>query len=338
MNKVNLTEQRYHEIDSENISLPRGQPASISSPNKVISTVLLFSLLSYFGGEILTGSTSIEGIIKYPVTTIVGLIFYGFQVSIIADIAARYRMKMGSVFIAGLIYGIMEEGIALFTMESTASHTIWLSYLGINITWTVYIMLFHAVITVSSTVIIVNILREGEPVSHFLSKRSYAIMIPIIAATYIFLIYGSINSGRVPDTLSVLIIISILFVLLGILFFKVKVKGDRDKKEGTGERKKIFSPAVLWILGMSIPFIIGNRIAPALLPLTAFEIILLPYFYNFFERVIEDIRADTRQLLKYYSIFIISVLVIGTFNRTLISDIVAVSGTVFIIYIGYKKT
>jgi hypothetical protein len=35
-------------------------------------------MISYFEAEILTGSTSIEGILTYPLSTLEGMIFYGF--------------------------------------------------------------------------------------------------------------------------------------------------------------------------------------------------------------------------------------------------------------------
>jgi hypothetical protein len=79
-------------------------------------TVLIFILVAHFNLEILTGSTRVENYLT-PIT-LIGMLFYGLQVAVIADLAARYRLRWRTIYLVGLIYGIFEEGLAVQTMVS----------------------------------------------------------------------------------------------------------------------------------------------------------------------------------------------------------------------------
>jgi hypothetical protein len=289
-------------------------------------------MISYFEAEILTGSTSIEGILTYPLSTLEGMIFYGFQIAMISDISIRFKFNMAKIYLLGLIYGIMEEGIALFTMESTRTHTLWLSYFGLNISWTIYIMLFHAVITVCSTILIVNVILKNKPENPFLSINSYLIMIPVLGIIYYRFIYGSLNAGRIPDISSVLILINLmLIIVLFLIFNEYKIKRKFHFKE-------IYSITLsLWSLGISIPFIFGDRIPLIILPVTVFLFFLIFYFY-FLCCIIQQYIKDSEVILKIYVSFNATLLILASFNRTILSSIIAVICFGLIVYLGFKRS
>jgi hypothetical protein len=288
-------------------------------------------VISYFEAEILTGSTSIEGIATYPLSAIEGLIFYGFQVAIIADISIRYKVGMGIVYLFGLIYGIMEEGFALFTMEATSTHTLWFSYLGLNITWTIYVMLFHAVITVCSTILIVSVISKDKLESPFLTAKSYIIILPIIGLIYCTFIYSSLRAGRVPNIFSLLLLVFLVFMIaLASIFSKRKYKPIKN----FSFKKMWVVTILLWISGLSIPFILGNRIPAIIVPVAIFLFLLILYFYFFFCCIVDHYRKNARVLLNIYSSFNIILLILGTFNRTFLSDIFAVIALGLLIYLA----
>ncbi|HZW56976.1 MAG TPA: hypothetical protein VFF30_11865 [Nitrososphaerales archaeon] len=49
----------------------------------------------------------------FTFTNFLGILFYGLQVCILADLMVRYRLKWTTMFLLGLIYGIFEEGFAV---------------------------------------------------------------------------------------------------------------------------------------------------------------------------------------------------------------------------------
>ncbi|MGC8689284.1 MAG: hypothetical protein ACP5UG_04480 [Thermoplasmata archaeon] len=252
----------------------------------------------------------------------------------IRDISIRFKFNMAKIYLLGLIYGIMEEGIALFTMESTRTHTLWLSYFGLNITWTIYIMLFHAVITVCSTILIVNVILKNKPDNPFLSINSYLIMIPVLGIIYYTFIYASLNAGRIPDISSVLILIFLMFIIVLFLIFNK----DHYKIKRKFHSKKIYSITLsLWSLGISIPFIFGDRIPLIMLPVTVFLFLLILYFY-FLCCIIQQYIKDSEVILKIYVSFNATLLILASFNRTILSSIIAVICFGLIVYLGFKRS
>ncbi len=317
------------EIYPENLSVKK------YSRRMMLVNIFLFSLISYFGAEILTGSTSVEGILKYPISAIEGIIFYGFQVSIIADISIRFKLNFGTIYLLGLIYGILEEGFALFTMESTATHTLWLSLIGLNVTWTIYIMLFHAIITVCSTIVIVHIISEDTLREPFLNATTYTIMLLSLGIIYYTFIYGSIKAGRTPEPIS-LIILLLITTFLTVAAFLDKRNHILKNKVGSIWVPGIDISLIMWAIALGVPIIVGNRVSWLLGPVTIFLVICVIYFYIFFHYMNPDIN-NHRSLLLFYSTFNAVLLLFGTFNRTIISDFLAVSGLIFLIYSGFKK-
>src|SRR5713226_9211120 len=71
-------------------------------------TLLIFVVIAHFNPEVLTGTTPIERYFTF--FNLLGMLFYGLQVAVIADLAARYNFSWRTIFIVGLIYGILEEG------------------------------------------------------------------------------------------------------------------------------------------------------------------------------------------------------------------------------------
>ena len=305
-----------------------------SSP---VVTVLLISLISFFGAEILTGSTSVEGVVAYPVSFIMSLTFYGFQVSIIADISSRYSLKTGTIFIIGLIYGIFEEGFAIFTMESTKTHTLWLSFGGMNITWTIYVMVLHAVVTVSITLLIMRVIWPNRISKPFLNRWSYAVMLPVTAVIYAFLMKGAISSGRIPQAAPVIYLI-ILAVILFLLAHR-QMKNDVKKKvpDSTLSRNLLL-PSLLWGIFLGVPFLVGNRFPLMLIPLTVILGLISVYLYKYFWKL-DFIESERKPMTIWatYSVFLTVMLILGVFNRTLLSEIIAFSGVVILICLGWNR-
>ena len=110
-------------------------------------TVLTFVVLPILTRKYLTGSTPFENYFTF--FNLLGMLFYGLQVAIIAEFVFRFRLKWSSIFLVGLIYGILEEGFAVQTMEHLQPPAFvgLIRFGGLNILWSVYIAIFHALIS-----------------------------------------------------------------------------------------------------------------------------------------------------------------------------------------------
>lgn len=299
------------------------------------ATILLIACLSFFGAEILTGSTSVEGIFQYPVSFLMGLGFYGFQITIIADISSRYNLKLGTIYILGLIYGILEEGISIFTMEATGAHKLWLTAFGLNLTWTLYVMILHAVVTVITTLFILRVIWPKKLQNPILSKRNYMIMVPVIMLIYYFLMVASISAGRVPGILPVILLILLLFVLIFAAWKNSQIERMRKKERiGTGVKYGVLIP---FAAGMILPFILGNRLPEILIPETLALLLLTVYLFLYFNRFDTIVNIKRKFLWSFSSIILIIMLVGGSFNRTVPSDVLAIIACVIFILFGYMK-
>ena len=296
---------------------------------------MLIAGLSFFGAEILTGSTSIEGILQYPVSFLMGLAFYGFQVTIIADISVRYSLKLGTIYILGLIYGTLEEGISIFTMEATSTHKLWLTAFGFNLTWTLYVMMLHAVITVITTLFIINVVWPERLKNPILSRRNYMIIIPVTIVIYYFLMAASISAGRVPGILPVLLIILLLLILI-LAAWKNSLSGRMEKREKSNTQIQ-YGVLIPFAAGMILPFILGSRLPKLLIPETLALLLLMVYLFRYFNKFDTIVNMKMKSLWVFTSMILIIMLIGGSFNRTIPSDVVAIVVSVILILLGYMK-
>ena len=296
---------------------------------------MLIAGLSFFEAEILTGSTSIEGILQYPVSFLMGLAFYGFQVTIIADISVRYSLKLGTIYILGLIYGTLEEGISIFTMEATSTHKLWLTAFGFNLTWTLYVMMLHAVITVITTLFILNVVWPERLKNPILSRRNYMIIIPVTIVIYYFLMAASISAGSVPGILPVLLIILLLLILI-LAAWKNSLSGRMEKREKSNTQIQ-YGVLIPFAAGMILPFILGSRLPKLLIPETLALLLLMVYLFRYFNKFDTIVNMKMKSLWVFTSMILIIMLIGGSFNRTIPSDVVAIVVSVILILLGYMK-
>jgi len=299
------------------------------------ATILLIASLSFFGAEILTGSTSVEGILQFPVSFLAGLAFYGLQVTIIADISIRKRLKLGTIYILGLIYGILEEGISIFTMEATSTHKLWFIAYGLNLTWIVYVMMLHAVVTVITTLFILKVIWPGRLGKPILNGKNYAVIIPVTAVIYYFFMVASISSGRIPGIFPLILLI--LLILLLIFAALENSLSTTKRNEGRLNTEVEYGVLIPFAAGMILPFIIGNRVPVLLIPETLALVLLITYLFLFFNKFDTLINMKAKSLWGFSSIILIIMLIGGSFNRTLPSDVAAITVSVIIIIFGYRK-
>lgn len=303
---------------------------SKNARKSILGTVLIFLALTFFIPEILTGSTPVES----PFLILV-VLFYGLQVMIIADIRARYKLGWSTVYIIGLIYGIFEEGFADFTMESAAGpgSTFPLMISGVNATWTVFIMMGHAIVSVLCTIFIINVIWPEKISEPFLKKKHYLTIIPIIFITYLITI-AVVDYTR--HSLGGILAVTLLGALCLVLYYLAKrstkpVKAASPWSVGTYAKYA----ALLGVLTLFLPFIIGKP-ADARGFLLIYLIILAYAFWLFFKHLDADSEPSNRKIMAIFSAFLIIEFLVGFIGRDPLSDIVAVIGTATELYVGWK--
>jgi hypothetical protein len=296
-------------------------------------TLLIFCLVSFFNPEILTGSTKAEQLLS-PLTWL-GALFYGFQVAIVASLAARKGFSWKTVYLIGLIYGIFEEGFAVMTMESpTPPGFVGIFRVaGLNVSWTIYIATFHAVVSVLSSILFVRVVWPNRVSAPFLGRRQFAVMIPSLIIVYSLFILD-VTKYYVPET-SAIVILALTCLALG-LFVRRRFSLLPRAKDLSVSRRRIETVALILAFGSGIfPYILGS-IPGFWAPFTVYLIVVALLYSVFFDRI--DGTADftpTKQLVLF-TILVGTWLVFGTFFRTPFSNAVAYLGVAAQLYLGWR--
>ena len=142
------------------------------------ATLTLF-LLAPFTAEVLTASTPIIVFLTNPIGFIVNPLLYGCGALLIREIVRRNHLGWGAVLWLGAAYGIFEEGIVLNTWADpwaqavcavVAGNTTGICDYGrigaINWLWAVPLTAFHAIISITTPILLAELLfprRAGLP-------------------------------------------------------------------------------------------------------------------------------------------------------------------------------
>ncbi len=220
-------------------------------------------------------------------------------------------------------------------MEATSTHKLWLTAYGLNLTWTIYVMMLHAVIRVITTLFILKVIWPGRLQNPILSRRNYVIIIPVTIMIYYFLMVASISAGRIPGILPVFLLILLLLVLIfaawrTFLSSRIGKMKRLSNKVGNG----VLIP---FAAGMILPFIFGNRLPIILVPETLSLLLLLIYLFRYFNKFDTLVNMKRKSLWAFSSIVLVIMLIGGSFNRTVPSDVVAIIACVILISFGYLK-
>ena len=115
------------------LSLTPGIPEYLSASSQL--TLLVISPLLFFG------------------LLLANLGLYGSGVILIREAMIRWKKGWASVFLLGVAYGIVEEGLALWTLFNPLAQPVGVlgfygHWLGVNWVWTVGLLIFHSVYSI----------------------------------------------------------------------------------------------------------------------------------------------------------------------------------------------
>jgi hypothetical protein len=297
-------------------------------------TLAIFVVVAHFNPEVLTGSTRVENYLTLG--NLLGMLFYGFQVAVIADIAVRFAFRWRTILIVGAIYGIFEEGFAVMTMESPSppGFANILRVGGLNLAWATYIALFHATISVVSTIMIVRLVWPNRVSSPFLGKRHYAVIIPVMVLVYAAFI-RSVTSAFVPEPSAIAILAIACFALAYLASRSRTGSANPDEKPWPHTRYALMALVLVLLSGL-VPYLfaittIGGVLVPFLIILCGYSFCLL------FDRYERDGVQAQRKAMILFSVLVGFWLVFSTPFRTPLSSIVAYGGFAVEFLLGWRS-
>jgi len=152
-------------VRSKTLSLPPSlspSPQPISVVSKLVrffkSHPLLFLLFLTPGiPEYLSASSQLTLLVISPPLffglLLANLGLYGSGVILIREAMIRWKKGWASVFLLGVAYGIVEEGLALWTLFNPLAQPVGVlgfygHWLGVNWVWTVGLLIFHSVYSI----------------------------------------------------------------------------------------------------------------------------------------------------------------------------------------------
>jgi len=205
---------------------------------KYLGPGLILFILSPVIGELLSGSSP-PGEFFNPVGLIFLLFLYGGGSIIIRELALRWHKSWPSILIMGTAYCIVEEGL----MVKSFFNPNWMDvgilgsygrWLGVNWAWTVELIIFHAVFSITIAILLVTIAYPEERSRPWVGHRTFYVVCVLLAAT-VAIGYFLLEPYPVPPVLYLLalagvaVLMAIARRLPGTLFKPKAVKPPKPR-------------------------------------------------------------------------------------------------------------
>jgi hypothetical protein len=153
--------------------------------------ILALILLSPVIAEMLSGSTPpIEWLNPVGVMFLIWL--YGAGVLVMRETAVRWKTGWPSILLLGAAYGIIEEGLAVKSFFDPNWMDLgalgWYGrWIDVNWVWAVWLTIFHAVVSISLPIFLVDWIWPRVRIQPLTSRRGYITAIGLLAGATIFI-------------------------------------------------------------------------------------------------------------------------------------------------------
>jgi hypothetical protein len=188
-----------------------------------VSPAVILYFLSPAVGELLSGSAPPAEFFTVFGFTIMSLLYGGGAV-VARELKIRWRKGIGSLLLIGAAYGILEEGLMVASFQNPT----WMDlgvlgvfgrWLGVNWVWAVELTIYHAIVSITVPVSLVELIypeRRHEP---WLSGRWRWIVPALLLADVVFgLSIFSEHTGFWPPFPQYLFFLVICFVFLYLAY------------------------------------------------------------------------------------------------------------------------
>lgn len=275
------------------------------------------------------------------------IITYAIPLAILSDLAARFRFGLRTIFLSGLIYGIVNEGVFAKTLVAPYWPGVQFGnfrFLGLNILWLPEILIFHAVISATVTILVIRSLWPERVSKSFLERKHYVALaamlaVAIIITNVVLVPFIAKSMGYAPP-FEALPYFLLLLLSLSVVFL---IKKSLTQKSAFRFWRAGFPTFVYVLMGAGIFIlpIVVSHIALAFVGawLAGAIIIVSGYlFYRYFSALDFDTELTERKTFFVYSTFIVMVLLIGFGGRQSASNLVAFSGVALELFFGWRVT
>jgi hypothetical protein len=159
--------------------------------------VLLLFLLTPGIPEYLSGSSQLRGLVVAPGAFVIFLALnaalYTPGVLLIREAVVRWKKGWLSVFVLGLAYGLLEEGVALSTLYNPDAGVAGVlgqfgHWMGVSWVWATGVLLVHVVFSVSLPILLLGLALPETRGRPLLARRGCAVALAILVADLVALI------------------------------------------------------------------------------------------------------------------------------------------------------
>jgi hypothetical protein len=254
------------------------EPIAEQGPEVVTGKVrrnALLTLLFLAGSlaEFLTGSTPIPRAVANPIFFLVLVGMYGGGALLIREVALRWGKGWGAVLLLGGAYAVGEEGFAAKTMidptGSNIGNQLYSHFAGINWVPLAGLTVFHAVFSITATLIIVELVFpeiKGRP------------LVGRKGVTAAFLAYAlTVILVQPSDPYVISVPVGLFLLIYGGAFVFAAYRSPKGFLQAKGERPDRSERRFLFLgLGFMSGFFLIDFFVPLLLPWPATVVLFVP--------------------------------------------------------------
>lgn len=183
--------------------------------NKNLKPILILFVIAPFLAELLSGNIPFPKFF-HPLVFLSSLIIYGFPALLVREASVRWKLGLAGIFILGLAYGFVNEGIAAKTMllEENVPIKNFDHYgilLGINFPWAVIISIWHATHAILYPLLIVYFFFPASRNESWLGKKGiiFTALATIILSGLMFF-----NKTHIEHPIYLIVFYLVIFALI----------------------------------------------------------------------------------------------------------------------------
>jgi hypothetical protein len=193
-----------------------------------VPPALFLFFLSPVIGELLSGSAPPSEFFTVFGFTIICLL-YGGGALISRELKHRWRKGVGSLILLGAAYGVIEEGLMVASFQNPHHQDLGVlgdfgRYFGVNWVWAVDLTIYHAIVSITVPVLLVELIYPSRKEDPWLRGRWRKIVPALFMGDVIvgFFIFREFNNFTPP------IVMYIFFIAVAVTLIALAYKFPED--------------------------------------------------------------------------------------------------------------
>ncbi len=180
---------------------------------------LVMSFLSPFFAEVLSGSTPPLEALTNPLSFPLLWAYYGAGVLLVREAWVRWGRNYLRLMLLGFVYGIVEEGLVIKSWFNPKWPDLGILGVygrawGVNTVWAVWLTIFHALMSITFPIMVVDALYPEFRDERLLGKRGLMLASAsfLLSGAVFFAVLGSYRAPALQYLLTVILSISLLLM------------------------------------------------------------------------------------------------------------------------------